>query len=353
MPIVDYIDNKEGRAELFDFYRRVYPKVFNPDNVKYLTDDDHFNWMYKGSNILLFRDAGGSIIGHCWIRCEPMMVEDKEISGACMAELFVDPDTQRRGLGREFLQYIRNSGDIFMGVGMTGPAESLYRKNKITIIDEGQLFGLFVNPKRCLVGAGKMGGFLATMLTVPLKVFTWGKSIQRRLSCPKKLNNLKLADHFESAWDAAWNKYLEHIPIRTIRTKEILDYKKRKNSRVIVALIDDRPVGYVMFRVARTDKFAIGKISDIVVDSTSAMKIGEFLLRLAVETLLNSGEVDGSFCIASSPHLKTACKRAGMYALRRQKTMTAISQEDIDRMHSKNECVWYNTFADVGMDFYW
>jgi hypothetical protein len=309
--------------------------------------------MYKGTNILLFRDAGGSIIAHCWMRYEPMMVEDKEISGAYITDIFVDPTTQQRGLGSKFVQHVKDAGDIIMGVGMTGPAEGLYRKNKITIIDEGQLFGLFVNPRRCLVGTGKMGGFSATMLNVPLKVFTWGKSIQRLISCPRKLNNLKLADHFESTWDEAWNKYLEHIPIRAIKTKEILDHKKRANSTVLVALVNDRPIGYVTFRVARTDKFAIGKITDIVVDSTSEMKVGEFLLQLAVETLLNSGEVDGIFCIASSPRLKTACKRAGMYPMRRQKTMTSIPQKDIDRMRSKNECVWYNTFVDADMDCYW
>ncbi|MFC1476097.1 GNAT family N-acetyltransferase [Candidatus Zixiibacteriota bacterium] len=353
MPIVDYVDDQKGRAELFDFYRRVYPQVLNPDNVKYLTDDDHFNWMYKGTNILLFRDDDGAIVAHCWMRYEPMMIEDREIKGAYITDIFVDPNTQQRGLGSKFVQYIKDAGDIIMGVGMTGPAEGLYRKNKITIIDEGQLFGLFVNPRRCLVGTGKMGGFSATLLHVPLKVFTWGKAIQRRISCPKKLTNLKLADHFESAWDEAWNKYLEHIPIRAIKTKEILDHKKRKGSSVIVALVDDRPLGYVTFRVARTDKFAIGKITDIVFDPTNDQKVGEYLLRSAVETLLRGGEVDGIFCIASSPELKTACKRAGLYALRRQKTMTSISQEDIDRMSSKSECVWYNTFVDADMDCYW
>lgn len=350
--ITKFVDTPDNRAELFEFYRRVYPKVLTADNVPYLTNDKHFEWMLKGTDILLYRDVGGSIIGHCWVRYEDMVMEDKPFTGSYITDIFVDPDCQQRGIGSKFIRYIRDNDQVIMGVGMTDPAERLYRKNGITILNEGHLFGMMFKPKRCLEATGNVG-LKAMLARWPLKLMSYshilpGSPVPKGWLCDWIALSLN--------WDVLWNFHLWDVPIRTSRTVEMLNHKRNithSSCPTFVLLTGYRvPMGYIICRVSKKPGLRIGKIVDMVVDPCDAVRNARILLKQATNYLWDAN-VDGIFCIASDQRIKRALMWAGMMPLRRQKAMTSIPQKKIDQVRRKGRCVWYNTFLDADMDMYW
>ena len=354
--ITKFVDTPDNRVELFDFYRRVYPKVLSPDNVPYLTSPTHFEWMLKGTDILLYRDVGGSIIGHCWVRYEDMMMEDKPFTGSYITDIFVDPDCQQHGIGSKFIRHIRDNDQVIMGVGMTDPAERLYRKNGITILDEGHLFGMMFKPRRCLDATGNVG-LKAKLARWPLKLISYshvlpGPVLPNNVECLYTTPGLFL----NTGWVIYWNEYLWDTPIRTVRTSKMLNYRINGGlRRCDMSILLERqriPLGYVIHRVAHRPGLVIGKIVDIVVAPDGAIRNARILLGETIRRLRAEG-VDGIFCIASDPRIRRALMWAGMMPLRKQKTMTSIPQKKIDQIRRKGRCVWYNTFLDADMDMYW
>lgn len=359
--VIRYEDTAENRADLFDFYRDVYP------DSPWLLDHDRFIWQNlsnplreeASSQIWLLYDMHDRIIGQNILIPYNLLIDKRLYRGYCSTNLVLRPELVGQGLGHKLIEKNESLRGVAYAVGITPASARAFGKRGWRHVEDACLLSIFINPIPNLRYLKMPSWKIA--LVVPLLIFANALSnIVRWIAVPRTLEGVSCREiaHFEPEMDQLWEEFLADHGIHFQRDSVQLNYKycSRKDVKHTILLFEEyrRPVGYGVFRLSenKVRNVRMGRIVDLVYDPALGAKLAKHMIHVMIRKLAGCG-VDSIVGIVSCDELKKAYRLNGLYLSRVQ---PAIIKEDgflVSELRKAYKNLWYITLGDSDLDNYW
>jgi GNAT superfamily N-acetyltransferase len=306
---------EQDRPALESFYRLAFPASHHwtyPRRWQWQFADNPF----RRSEVLplWIAEADGRLVGHTGAMYVPCRVGGRTIAAAWSVDTIVLPEYRGFGLGLKLQRANQEAHDLFLSVSMSEanrhikeklggrsfrPMNQWARVSRVTADGlAAEIHDALVKRTRPVIAGAAIAVFRKMLLARGMAAGLGShfrrrrRVIQRSAARGGAFRIERLTAQFGREADTVWARARPRYDFAVERSSAYLNWKYHDQPDVrygsAVALLDEEPVGIVVYRMGRTPEPLVGVVSELVAADEDPNVVRE-LVRFAADELEASG----------------------------------------------------------------